>query len=53
MRGPAPATPEPCPFYSPTCCVPFADIYLDQLPKRDGLWAALCIMGAMYFILQT
>ena len=33
--------------------VPFAVLYMDQPLKLDYLWAALCIMGAVYFIFRT
>ena len=32
--------------------VPFAILYMDQPVKLDYLWAALCIMGAVYFIFR-
>src|SRR4026209_1450540 len=31
--------------------VPFALFYLKEPPRLDYLWAALCILGAVYFIL--
>src|SRR5258706_8981604 len=33
--------------------VPFAILYMDQPVKLDYLWAALCIMGAVYFIFRA
>jgi uncharacterized protein (DUF486 family) len=33
--------------------VPFAILYMDQPLKLDYLWAALCIMGAVYFIFRS
>lgn len=33
--------------------VPFAIWYMDQPLKLDYLWAALCIMGAVYFIFRS
>lgn len=33
--------------------VPFAVFYMDQPLRLDYLWAALCIMGAVYFIFRT
>ena len=33
--------------------VPFAVLYMDQPVKLDYLWAALCIMGAVYFIFRA
>lgn len=33
--------------------VPFALFYMDQPFKLDYLWAALCLMGAVYFIFRT
>jgi uncharacterized protein (DUF486 family) len=32
--------------------VPFAVFYMQQPLKLDYLWAALCIMGAVYFIFR-
>jgi uncharacterized protein (DUF486 family) len=32
--------------------VPFAVIYMGEPLKFDYLWAALCIMGAVYFIFR-
>ena len=32
--------------------VPFAVLYMKQPVKLDFLWAALCIMGAMYFMFR-
>ncbi len=33
--------------------VPFAMIYMDQPFKLDYVWAALCLVGAVYFIFRT
>src|SRR5690606_36035531 len=33
-----------------TVFVPFAILYMDQPFKLDYVWAALCLMGAVYFI---
>jgi uncharacterized protein (DUF486 family) len=33
--------------------VPFAVMYMGQPLKMDYLWAALCLMGAAYFIFRT
>jgi uncharacterized protein (DUF486 family) len=33
--------------------VPFAVLYMNQPVKLDYLWAALCIMGAVYFIFRA
>jgi uncharacterized protein (DUF486 family) len=33
--------------------VPFAVYYMRQPLKLDYLWAALCIMGAVYFVFRT
>ncbi|MBV6418117.1 MAG: hypothetical protein CMLOHMNK_02901 [Steroidobacteraceae bacterium] len=33
--------------------VPFAVLYMRQPLKLDFLWAALCIMGAVYFIFRS
>ncbi|MDF3035185.1 MAG: hypothetical protein K0S28_459 [Paucimonas sp.] len=33
--------------------VPFAMLYMNQPFKLDYLWAALCLMGAVYFIFRT
>jgi uncharacterized protein (DUF486 family) len=36
-----------------TIFVPFALLYMNQPLKLDYLWAALCIMGAVYFIFRN
>lgn len=36
-----------------TVFVPFAILYMDQPFKLDYVWAALCLMGAVYFIFRT
>ena len=33
--------------------VPFALFYLDEPMKLDYLWAALCMVGAVYFIFRN
>ncbi len=33
--------------------VPFAMLYLDQPMKLDYLWAALCLVGAVYFVFRS
>ena len=33
--------------------VPFAIFYMKEPPKLDYLWAALCILGAVYFIFRS
>lgn len=33
--------------------VPFAVLYMHQPVKLDYLWAALCMMGAVYFIFRS
>jgi uncharacterized protein (DUF486 family) len=33
--------------------VPFAIFYMQQPLKLDYLWAALCILGAVYFIFRA
>jgi uncharacterized protein len=33
--------------------VPFAVFYMQQPLKLDYLWAALCLMGAVYFIFRS
>ncbi len=33
--------------------VPFAMLYMDQPFRLDYVWAALCLMGAVYFIFRT
>jgi uncharacterized protein len=33
--------------------VPFALFYMGEAPKLDYLWAALCLMGAVYFIFRA
>jgi uncharacterized protein (DUF486 family) len=35
-----------------TVFVPFAVLYMNQPVKLDYLWAALCIVGAVYFIFR-
>lgn len=35
-----------------TIFIPFAVFYLNQPWKWDYLWAALCMMGAVYFIFR-
>jgi hypothetical protein len=36
-----------------TVFVPFAIYYMRQPFKLDYLWAALCILGAVYFIFRS
>jgi len=33
--------------------VPFAIFYMNQPFKTDYIWAALCLIGAVYFIFRT
>jgi uncharacterized protein len=33
--------------------VPFVVLYMEQPLKLDYLWAALCLMGAVYFIFRS
>ncbi|MEN9775742.1 MAG: hypothetical protein RL322_2812 [Pseudomonadota bacterium] len=33
--------------------VPFAILYMNQPVKLDYLWAALCMLGAVYFIFRS
>ena len=33
--------------------VPFAVLYMNQPVKLDYLWAALCLVGAVYFIFRS
>ena len=33
--------------------VPFAMLYMDQPFKLDYVWAALCLIGAVYFIFRS
>ncbi len=33
--------------------VPFAARYMKQPPKLDYLWAAICIMAAVYFVFRS
>ncbi|MEO7405223.1 MAG: DMT family protein [Burkholderiales bacterium] len=33
--------------------VPFAILYMNQPLKLDYLWAALCIIGAVYFVFRS
>lgn len=35
-----------------TVFVPFAVIYMNQPLKLDFLWAALCLLGAVYFVFR-
>ena len=32
-----------------TSCVPLAVVYMGQPVKLDHLWAAACLLGAVYF----
>ena len=36
-----------------TLFVPFVVFYMGQPLKLDYLWAALCILGAVYFVFRT
>ena len=36
-----------------TVFVPFAMLYLKEPFKQDYLWAALCMVGAVYFIFRS
>lgn len=36
-----------------TVFVPVAVFYMDQPLKLDYLWAALCMVGAVYFIFRS
>jgi uncharacterized protein len=36
-----------------TVFVPFALLYMNQPLKLDYLWAALCLVGAVYFIFRS
>jgi len=36
-----------------TVFVPFALVYMKQPLKLDFVWAALCLMGAVYFIFRS
>ena len=36
-----------------TVFVPFALLYLKEPLKLDYLWAALCILGAVYFVFRS
>jgi uncharacterized protein len=33
--------------------VPFAALYMNEPMKLDYLWAAMCLMGAVYFIFRS
>ena len=35
-----------------TVFVPFAVIYMNQPMKLDFLWAAMCLLGAVYFVFR-
>jgi len=41
------------PVVAPTMFVPFAVLYMQQPLKLDYLWAAVCIMGAVYFVFRS
>jgi uncharacterized protein (DUF486 family) len=32
--------------------VPFAVFYMKEAPRLDYMWAALCLVGAVYFIFR-
>jgi hypothetical protein len=32
--------------------VPFSVLYMGQPLRRDFLWAALCLVGAVYFVFR-
>ncbi|WEF31484.1 DMT family protein [Pseudoduganella chitinolytica] len=36
-----------------TVFVPFAMLYMNQPFKTDYIWAALCLVGAVYFIFRS
>ena len=36
-----------------TVFVPFVVFYMNQPLKLDYLWAALCILGAVYFVFRS
>ncbi len=36
-----------------TVFVPFAMLYMQQPFKTDYIWAALCLLGAVYFIFRS
>ena len=36
-----------------TIFVPFSIVYMKQPVKLDYLWAALCLLGAVYFIFRS
>jgi len=36
-----------------TVIVPFVVFYMNQPLKLDYLWAALCMLGAVYFVFRT
>ena len=36
-----------------TVFVPFAIFYMRQAPRWDFLWAALCILGAVFFMFRS
>lgn len=36
-----------------TVFIPFAIIFMDQPFKFDYVWAALCLVGAVYFIFRA
>ena len=36
-----------------TVFVPFAMLFMREPPKLDFLWAALCMVGAVYFVFRS
>ena len=36
-----------------TVFVPFAWLYMKEPPKLDYLWAALCLLGAVFFVFRS
>jgi uncharacterized protein (DUF486 family) len=36
-----------------TVFLPFSVFYLEEAPRLDYLWAALCMVGAVYFIFRN
>ena len=33
--------------------IPFAVLYMKEPPRLDFLWAALCMLGAVYFMFRN
>jgi hypothetical protein len=47
------AAQDPTGALTLTVSVPFAIFYMKQPIRLDFLWAAICLMGAVYFVFRT